>query len=140
MGLGKQLFKMMNKGHVWLYRTTNGRLGTMGGTVLLLTTRGAKSGHPRTNPLMGVAHDDGWLVAASAGGAPRHPAWYHNVVANPAVTVERGSEELPMNARVAGPEERPALWAKIVEFDTRFAGYETKVDREIPVVILEPKD
>jgi deazaflavin-dependent oxidoreductase (nitroreductase family) len=139
MGLAKQLFKMMNKGHVWLYRTTSGRLGTMGGTVLLLTTTGAKSGQPRTNPLMGVAHEDGWLVAASAGGGPRHPAWFHNVVANPAVTVAKGSGELAMIARVAGPDERPALWIKIVEFDKRFAGYETKVDREIPVVILEPK-
>lgn len=137
MELGKQFFKMMNQGHVWLYRTTKGRLGTMGGRVLLLTTTGAKSGQPRTNPLMGVAHDDGWLVAASAGGAPRHPAWYHNVVANPDVTVEKGPEQLAMTARVAESEERPALWAKVVDFDNRFAGYETKVDREIPVVILE---
>jgi deazaflavin-dependent oxidoreductase (nitroreductase family) len=139
MRLGKQLFKMMNRGHVWLYRVTRGRLGTMGGTVLLLTTTGAKSGQQRTNPLMGITHDDGWLVAASAGGAPRHPAWYHNIVANPVVAVEKGSEKLAMTARVAGPEERPALWAKIVEFDKRFAGYETKVKREIPVVVLEPK-
>jgi len=139
MGLGKELFKMMNRGHVWLYRTTGGRLGTMGGTVLLLTTTGAKSGQRRTNPLMGIAHGDGWLVAASAGGAPRNPAWYHNVVANPDVTVQKGSDELAMSARVAGPEERPALFAKIVESDRRFTGYETKVDRQIPVVILEPK-
>lgn len=140
MGFGKQLFKMMNKAHVGLYRVTNGRLGTMGGTVLLLTTTGAKSGQERTNPLMGIAHDDGWLVAASAGGAPQHPSWYHNVVANPAVTVEKGAKERRMTARIAGPEERPALWAKIVEFDKRFAGYEAKVDREIPVVILEPSN
>ena len=138
MEFGRHIFRMMNKGHVSLYRATHGRLGSMGGTVLLLTTIGAKSGQPRTNPLMGVAHEDGWLVAASAGGAPRHPGWFHNIVANPAVTVEKGSEELAMTARVAGDEERPSLWAKIVDFDKRFAGYETKVDRQIPVVIIEP--
>jgi deazaflavin-dependent oxidoreductase (nitroreductase family) len=136
---GKQLFKIANRGHVWLYRVSGGRLATMGGAVLLLTTTGAKSGRERTNPLMGVAHDDGWLVAASAGGAPRHPAWYHNLVANPEVTVQRGSEKIAMNARVAGPDERPELWAEIVGFDKRFAGYETKVDRQIPVVILAPR-
>lgn len=139
MGLGNELFKMMNRGHVWLYRTTKGRLGSMRGTVLLLTTTGAKSGRERTHPLMGLAHGDGWLVAASAGGSPRHPAWYHNVVANPEVVVEKGATKIPMTARVAGPDERRALWAKIVEAEKGFARYETKTNREIPVVILEPK-
>ncbi len=139
MSFSKQIFRMMNKGHVWLYRTTNGRLGSMGGTVLLLTTRGAKSGHPRTNPLMGVAHKDGWLIAASAGGSPKNPSWYYNVVANPDVTVEKGSRERAMTARVAGPDERPELWTKIVDLDKRFARYETSVDRQIPVIILEPR-
>jgi deazaflavin-dependent oxidoreductase (nitroreductase family) len=138
VGLANQLFIMMNKGHVWLYRTTKGRLGSMGNSLILLTTTGAKSGKERTHPLMAVAHDDGWLVAASAGGAPRHPGWYHNVVANRNVTVERGAERSEMTARVADAGERPELWEKIVEFDKRFAGYVDKTDREIPVVILEP--
>jgi len=139
MGLGNELLKIMNQGHVWLYRTTKGRLGAMRGTILLLTTTGAKSGRERTRPLMGLAHGDGWLVAASAGGAPRHPAWYHNVVANPEVVVEKGMTKTAMMARVAGPDERPALWAEIVAFNKGFARYETKTDREIPVIILEPR-
>lgn len=139
MGLGIRLYRLMNQGHVWLYRTTGGRIGTMGGSVVLLTTTGAKSGRRHTVPLMGVAHDGGWLVVASAGGSPRHPGWYHNLIANPDVMVERGSETFTMTARVAGAGERPALWAKIVEFDKRFARYETRVDRQIPVVILEPR-
>ncbi len=139
MGLGNEIFKLMNQGHVWLYRTTKGKLGSMRGTVLLLTTTGAKSGKQRTRPLMGLAHGEGWLVAASAGGAPRHPAWYHNVVANPEVIVEKGAKQTPMTARVAGPDERPALWAEIVAANKGFAKYEEKTTREIPVVILEPK-
>jgi deazaflavin-dependent oxidoreductase (nitroreductase family) len=140
VSLGTQIFKVMIQGHVRLYRATGGRLGSMGGSVVLLTTTGARSGKERTHPLAGFAHEDGWLVVASAGGAPRHPGWYHNVVANPAVTVEKGSQETAMMARVARPDERPALWAKVLAADPRFSRYETRADREIPVVILEAAD
>ena len=139
MALEKKLLKLMTRTHVWLYRITHGRIGSMGGTVLLITTTGAKSGERRTIPLGGVPHEGGWLLSAAAAGSPRHPAWYHNVVAHSEVTVTNGSEDFIMTARTAGPEERPALAQRITEFDNRFADMEAKVEREIPVVILERK-
>ena len=139
MGLGAAMFRMMMKGHVGLYRKTKGRLGSMKGSVLLLTTTGRRSGQQRTVPLMGLEHGDGYLVAASAGGDPRHPAWYLNLRDNPQVAVERGAETFGMTARTADADERPALWERFKETSGQFAKYETRTEREIPVVVLTPR-
>ncbi|NNC75852.1 MAG: nitroreductase family deazaflavin-dependent oxidoreductase [Acidimicrobiia bacterium] len=128
------------KGNVWVYRKTGGKIGSQGGKVVLLTTTGRKTGLTRTTPLMGIPDGDRILVAASAGGDQKHPGWYHNLTANPEVAVERGREVFEMSARTAGPDERPALWSKFVEKNKAFAKYETRTDREIPVVILEPRE
>jgi deazaflavin-dependent oxidoreductase (nitroreductase family) len=139
MGLSDSLFRAVLKGHIWIYRRSSGRLASMGGRVLLLTTTGRRSGRPWTVPLMGLDHEDGYLVAASAGGDPQHPAWYLNLAADPAVVVERDGQQREMTARTANPEERPPLWARFPAASRGFAKYEQRTDREIPVVILEPR-
>ena len=116
--------------------------GTVGGSfegapVVLLHTTGRKSGKERINPLMCLHEGDTIVVIASYGGAPHHPDWYHNVVANPEVTVEVGTETWPGVARVAEGEERDRLYAIQAERFPMFAEYERKTDRVIPVVILE---
>ncbi len=126
------------KAHVWLYRRTSGRWGSMGGTVVLLTTTGRRTGEPRTVPLMAIRDGDRYLVAASAGGNANNPGWYHNVAADPAVTLEDGGRTMSMQARVAGAEERSALWQRFVDEDERYAKYAARAEREIPVVIVEP--
>jgi deazaflavin-dependent oxidoreductase (nitroreductase family) len=139
MALGTSIYKAFMAAYVWLYRTSGGKLGSQGGKVVLLTTTGRKSGLRRTAPLMGIPDGDRILVAASAGGATRNPAWYHNLVANPHVTVERGRETLEMTARVAEPDERPALWQRFKDFHKGFARYESRTEREIPVVVMQPR-
>ena len=139
MGLSASMFRAMLKGHVWLYSRSGGRLGSMRGSILLLTTNGRKTGREWTVPLMGLDHGDGYLVAASAGGDPRHPAWYLNLQAHPEVAVERNGEQREMTARTATPEERPALWDRFLAASKGFAKYEQRTTREIPVVILEPR-
>jgi F420H(2)-dependent quinone reductase len=107
-----------------------------GRPLLLLTTTGARSGQPRTNPMMYVRLDDRLLVIASAAGSPRHPDWYHNLVAHPAVTVEVDGEEYPATARPAEGADRDALFARIVERYPFFTDHQAGVDRTIPVVEL----
>src|SRR5215203_4586719 len=107
--------------------------------LLLLTTTGAKSGNRRTTPLMFVPDDDRLLVIASNAGAPKHPDWYHNLAANPEVTVEVGAEIYESFATVATGEQRERLWSGIVESYPFFADHQTKAaSRQIPVIALEP--
>ncbi|MBT8196920.1 MAG: nitroreductase family deazaflavin-dependent oxidoreductase [Acidimicrobiia bacterium] len=140
MGFSASLFRAFLAANVWVYRKTGGRVGSQGGKVVLLTATGRRSGMERTLPLMGITDGDRILVAASAGGDDKHPGWYHNVTANPEVTVQRGQDVFEMKARTAGPDERPALWDRFVEKSRNFAKYETRTDRQIPVVILEPRE
>jgi deazaflavin-dependent oxidoreductase (nitroreductase family) len=124
------------------FRANEGRVGGhfAGRTLLLLHHRGAKSGTERINP---VAYqrlsDDAVAVFASKGGAPTNPDWYHNVVANPDVTVELGTESFPARARVAEGAERDEIWERQKHDWPGFADYEQKTRgiREIPVVVLE---
>ena len=108
-----------------------------GFTLLLLHTRGARSGLERVNPVAYQLMADGWAVFATHAGAPRHPDWFHNVVAQPETTIEIGTETIPVRARVATGEERERIWERQKLFFPRFAKYEERTDREIPVVILE---
>lgn len=105
--------------------------------LLLLHHRGAKSGKARVTPLVYQQLSEGYAIFASKGGAPRHPAWFHNIVANPEVSVEVGSERVDLIARVVEGSERKAIWEEQKRRYAFFADYETKTDREIPVVVLE---
>jgi deazaflavin-dependent oxidoreductase (nitroreductase family) len=137
------IFKLMVSGQVWLYQTTNGRLGsTMGGpTVLLLTTKGRKSGRARTVPVMPYREGDDIYVMASLAGAPQHPAWFHNLKSDPDVGVQLGAEKWRARAEIVpeGPE-RDRLWKAIETAMPRFGEYQKKTTRVIPVVkLVKPK-
>jgi len=122
------------------FRENAGKVGGRfdGFTLLLLHTTGAKSGEERINPLMLQDLDDGWAVFASKGGATTHPDWYYNVRANPDLTIELGTETIPVRARIAEGEEREQIWTKQKTTVPTFAKYEeTAGDREIPVVVLK---
>jgi deazaflavin-dependent oxidoreductase (nitroreductase family) len=107
------------------------------GAILLLTIKGAKTGQPHVYPLMSVPYGDAYLAVASKGGAPKHPVWYYNLVANPDVTVEVGNEKFEATARMLSGEERAKAFVKAVEVFPNYAQYQTKTDREIPIFLLE---
>jgi deazaflavin-dependent oxidoreductase (nitroreductase family) len=106
-------------------------------SLVLLTTSGARSGQPRTNPLAYTTDGDRLIVIASKAGAPTNPDWYHNLVANPLVTVERGTEQYQARAVVAEGAERERLFAQMAAQMPGFADYQQKTTRQIPVVVLE---
>ena len=108
-----------------------------GRALLLLTTKGRRSGEPRTTPMMFIPDHDRLLVIASNAGAPRHPEWYRNLVANPEVTVEITGETYAATAVVPEPAERDRLFAEVVAKYPFFADHQGQVTRTIPVVVLE---
>jgi len=122
------------------FHSSEGRVGGMfeGMPLLLLHHTGAKSGKSRVNPL--AYQDDGgrYVIFASKGGAPEHPAWYHNLIAHPNVSIEVGSEEIDVIASEATGEERERLFRTQAERIPQFAEYEQKTERMIPVMILTP--
>jgi deazaflavin-dependent oxidoreductase (nitroreductase family) len=108
--------------------------------MLLLDHVGARSGAKRTSPLLYIPDGENVVIVASKGGYPKHPAWFHNLEANPDTTVQIGGELRPVHARVATPEERERLWPKVVETYRPYADYQGRSKgREIPLVILEPR-
>ena len=123
------------------FRANGGEVGPPfdGAPLLLLTSTGAKSGTQRTNPMMYLADGPRLVVFASKAGAPTNPDWYHNLVAHPDAVVEVGTDTVPVTARVAGPDEREAIWTRQKQAAPGFADYEKKTTRVIPVVILEPR-
>jgi len=134
------LLNRLMAGHTLVYRATGGLVGhriPFAPPMLLLDHVGAKSGVKRTSPLVYVADGDDVVVVASKGGNPRHPAWYHNLRANPDAYVQIGSERRPVRARVATAEERARLWPRAVETYGGYDGYQERTEREIPLVILE---
>ena len=120
------------------FREHDGKVGGPfeGAPVLLLTTRGAKTGKTRVNPVMYLADGDRILVFASKGGAPTNPDWYYNLIANPDVTVEVGTETFQAKAMVVAGNERDAIYAKQAALYPQFGEYEEKTTRKIPVVAL----
>jgi deazaflavin-dependent oxidoreductase (nitroreductase family) len=124
--------------HSALYRVSGGRIGgrMFNSPVLLLNTRGRKSGRSRTSPLLYLESGDEIAIVASYGGSPSHPAWYVNLMASPVVDIQMGRETRRVKAQIATPEEKSHLWPRLVEMYPSYADYQKKTDREIPVVIL----
>jgi deazaflavin-dependent oxidoreductase (nitroreductase family) len=122
------------------YERTGGReAGVLEGKpVVILTTRGRKSGKLRKSALMRVERDGRYAVVGSMGGAPKHPVWYLNLVDDPAVTLQDGDQVFTMRARTATPEERRDWWPVATAAWPPYDEYQTKTDREIPVVLFDP--
>lgn len=142
-----KVLKVVSRAHVWLYRRTNGRIvgrWRVGAgfrrpvPIALLTHRGRRTGRELTTPLLFLPDSERVILVASQGGLPQHPQWYRNLQVDPEVTVQVGGDVRRMRARTADPEERAALWPRLVEAYTDFEAYQAWTDREIPVVVCEP--
>jgi deazaflavin-dependent oxidoreductase (nitroreductase family) len=129
---------------VELYESSGGTKGNTlmdtGMPVIVLTTRGAKSGNIRKTPLMRVEHEGRYAAVASLGGAPKHPVWYHNVKADPHVELQDGAVKRDFVAREVTGAEKDEWWERAVAAYPPYADYQTKTDRVIPVFVLEPVD
>ena len=125
---------------VELYESSGGTEGTTlrGMPVVILSTLGARSGKLRKIPLMRVEHDGAYAAVASLGGAPKHPVWYFNILANPVVELQDGPVKQDMKAREVTGEEKAAWWERAVAAFPDYADYQRRTDREIPVFVLEP--
>ena len=126
--------------HVRRYRETGGEVGHVwrrGAKTLLLTTRGRKTGEPTTTPLIYEQAGDAYVVVASKGGAPQHPGWYRNLAKNPDVEVQVKDDVFKAHARTATGEERERLWRLAAQQWPDYDAYQTRTEREIPVVVLE---
>ncbi|GAA4737765.1 nitroreductase family deazaflavin-dependent oxidoreductase [Gordonia alkaliphila] len=142
------LIKVGSRLNTGMYRLSGGRLGNRWrvgaglrkpAPVCLLTTTGRKSGQPRTAPLIYLREGDAFVVVASQGGLANHPAWYLNLVANPDVEIQLGRDKYPLRARTATGAEREALWAKLVDVYADYDTYDAWTERDIPVVVCEPR-
>ena len=139
--LAHKAFTKGARANVWIYRRTGGKVGgKLDGTPLLLLHHvGAKSGVARVMPLVYLPDGENIVVVASMGGAPTSPAWFHNLTANPDTLVEIGRERRSVRARVAGADEKAQLWPRLVEQYALFAAYQQRTERDIPVLVLEPR-
>jgi deazaflavin-dependent oxidoreductase (nitroreductase family) len=134
------VLKFLSQLHVLLYRASAGRIGgrLKAAPVLLLTTKGRKTGKRRTTPLLYGEDGGRYVVVASVGGAPRHPAWYLNLSGNPEAAIQVGGRKLTVHADTASPEERARLWTLMTRLYPGYDDYQAKTSREIPVVVLTP--
>ena len=124
------------------YESSGGTRSTTlnGMPVVVLTTVGRRTGKVRKTPLMRVEHDGTYAVVASLGGAPKHPVWYHNVLAHPRVELQDGPERHDYVAREVHGEEKALWWERAVAAYPPYADYQAKTERQIPVFVLEPLD
>lgn len=143
-----KIMKYAGKAHVWVYRRSGGKIGAnwrVGAgfkkpvPTLLLEHIGRKSGKRLVSPLVYIRDGDDVIVVASQGGRDTDPQWYRNLVANPDAYIEIGSDRRPVRALTATPEQRARLWPKLVDAYADFDTYQSWADREIPVVILQPR-
>ncbi len=143
-----KVMKYAGKAHVWVYRRTGGKIGAnwrVGAgfkkpvPTLLLEHIGRKSGRRLVSPLVFIHDGDDVIVVASQGGRDTDPQWYRNLVANPDAHIEIGSQRRPVRAVTATPEQKARLWPKLVEAYADFDTYQAWADREIPVIILQPR-
>ena len=133
--------KTLGSLHTWLYQKTDGKIGsrfTGGAPVMLLTTRGRKSGLPRTSPLLYLRDGERIVVVASKGGFPNHPAWYLNLKAHPEVEVQIGDLKQSMRADTATPAQKAKYWPRLIAVYPPYQEYQARTDRDIPVVVLRP--
>jgi F420H(2)-dependent quinone reductase len=136
------VLRRMMGAHAAVYRATNGLVGhRLPGMppMLLVDHVGAKSGTRRSSPLAYAEDGQNVVLVASKGGYPKNPAWFHNLMANPDTSIQIGSRHRQVHARVADPQERERLWPKVVEVYGGYEDYQRRTDREIPLVILEPR-
>lgn len=126
--------------HVRAYRETGGETGYLwnGVPTLLLTVTGRRTGREQTSALIFGRDGDDYLVVASMGGAPRHPSWYLNLQADPTATIQVRAEEMPVVARPASADEKPRLWKIMTQVWPNYDVYQSRTDRDIPVVLLTP--
>jgi F420H(2)-dependent quinone reductase len=128
--------------HVFIYQATHGLIGhrvPFAPPMLLLDHVGARSGRRRTSALAYVRDGESYVVIASKGGHPRNPGWFHNLRAHPDTTIQVGSAHHAVRARVATPEERERLWPRAVAVWGPYESYQRRTQRQIPLVILEPR-
>jgi deazaflavin-dependent oxidoreductase (nitroreductase family) len=137
-GPARLAWKLGSGAHAGVYRATGGKLfGRMGKSpIMLLNTVGRKTGRKRTSPLLYVIDGEDFVIIASKGGAPTHPAWYLNLKANPDATVEVGDREVRVRAEEVDSEEKVRLWQKMIEMYPTYDDYKTKTEREIPLLVL----
>jgi deazaflavin-dependent oxidoreductase (nitroreductase family) len=137
-----RLFNEATRFHTLAYRLSGGLIGSRvpgGPPMLLLDHVGAKSGKKRTNPLVYLRDGNDLVIVASKGGSPRHPAWFHNLRANPDTTVQVGRRRIQVSARVATANERSRLWPKVTKLYRGYDLYQKRASRQIPLVILEQR-
>ncbi|MFL5911369.1 MAG: nitroreductase family deazaflavin-dependent oxidoreductase [Gaiellaceae bacterium] len=135
------MLKLFSQLNVLLYKASGGRIGGRfkGAPVLLLTTTGRKSGKRRTTPLLYGEDAGRYVVVASVGGAPKHPAWYLNLSGDPEATIQVGRRQLGVHAAATAGDERARLWTLMTRLYPRYDEYQAKTSREIPVVVLTPR-
>lgn len=131
---------LLGQEHVDRYRETDGEVGYLwnGVPTLLLTTTGRRSGQPRTTPLIFGRDGDDYLVIASMGGAPKHPAWYLNLESEPRASIQVRGEHLDVRAHTASADERARVWQIMADQWPNYDVYQTRTERVIPVVVLSP--
>jgi deazaflavin-dependent oxidoreductase (nitroreductase family) len=136
-----QVWKAFQGSHLALFRASGGRLGgsLRGVKILFLHHVGRRTAAVRVSPLLYVENERVLAIIASKGGHPSHPAWFHNLMARPDVEVELGRERRPVRARLADGDERALLWSKAVSAWPDYERYQRRTDRQIPVVVLEPR-
>jgi deazaflavin-dependent oxidoreductase (nitroreductase family) len=131
---------LLGEDHVRAYQESGGDVGYLwnGVPTLLLTTTGRRSGQPRTTPLIFAPDGDDYLVVASMGGAPDHPQWYRNLLANPSAEIQIKADVMPAIARTASEDEKPRLWSIVRDAWPNYDVYQSRTERVIPVVVLTP--
>lgn len=136
----KFLMKIFMVMHVALYRLTGGKVGGKfrGFNVILLNTKGRKSGKLFTTPLGHFHHPDGYIIVASNLGLPTFPAWYYNLKSNPQITVQVLDKIIPVTAETLSGEARNQAWQEVITSSPLYAEYEKKTSREIPLILLRP--
>ena len=133
------ILKALTRSHVFLNRLTGGRMFNTftGDEVCFVTMTGAKSGRILTIPLMYIPYEDGLLLVASQGGAPRNPVWYGNLIKHPDIEVRHRGVHMKLQARLATPEEKPAMWPICDQHYAPFADYRARTTRDIPIFFCE---
>ena len=138
--MGKFFLRLVTTVHGKIVKVT-GKFGggTKDGSVLVLHHTGAKSGKERDTPVAFMNHNGGYAICGSMGGAPQHPGWYFNLKAHPDATVTIAREEIPVRARELEGEEREQVWSLFTAFDKRWAQYQSKTERLLPLMALDPR-